>query len=208
MRHNDKPTRNCPADPGQARGFTLVELMVVVLIISIIAGLAVSIGAAMLTKGKEDKTRALLRLVGQAIAVYYEATGAYPGYPTDMPYPPPKNSTMDYDKEKVFLPTHYLLTDLQSVPAARSKLVNLPEGSMILDSADPTKGYLHDAYEAEVLYSPEGGNNNAPVLFSGGPDRTYSGDEPEEFNGSPIYFYVIDPTSSKDKDNIKYSLGE
>lgn len=63
-----------------ARGFTLIELMIVVAIIGILAAIAIPRFADLINKSKEGNTKGNLASVRSALRVYYADTeGIYPG---------------------------------------------------------------------------------------------------------------------------------
>jgi prepilin-type N-terminal cleavage/methylation domain-containing protein len=61
------------------RGFTLIELMIVVAIIGILAGIAIPQFANLVSKAQEGATKGNLSTLRSAIAIYYGDTqGVYP----------------------------------------------------------------------------------------------------------------------------------
>ena len=59
-------------------GWTLVEMMVAIMIISILAGLTLSIGSAVLGSSETRQTESLLKVLDSALAEYSEVRGAEP----------------------------------------------------------------------------------------------------------------------------------
>src|SRR4051812_31540285 len=60
------------------RGFTLVELLIVVVIIAVIAAVAIPKFSNSIRRSREASLRAELKLVRQAIDIFKSDTGVYP----------------------------------------------------------------------------------------------------------------------------------
>ncbi|MCD4670171.1 MAG: prepilin-type N-terminal cleavage/methylation domain-containing protein [Actinomycetia bacterium] len=82
------------------KGFTLVELMVVIIILAVLTGIAVPSYLALRNRAREQATRSEMLNIGTAIAIYEADTGHFPiaatmvlmipmletpGYMTDVP---------------------------------------------------------------------------------------------------------------------------
>jgi prepilin-type N-terminal cleavage/methylation domain-containing protein len=63
------------------KGFTLIELMIVVAIIGILAAIAIPQFASLVSKSQEGRTKANLGTVRSALSIYYGDTEGW--YPTD-----------------------------------------------------------------------------------------------------------------------------
>src|SRR3954454_17240373 len=64
---------------SRSKGFTLIELMIVVAIIGILAAVAVPKFADLVTKSKEASVKGALGAVRSALSIYYGDTeGSYP----------------------------------------------------------------------------------------------------------------------------------
>jgi prepilin-type N-terminal cleavage/methylation domain-containing protein len=71
----------------KTKGFTLVELMIVVAIIGILAAVAIPKFANLIVKAKEGATKGSLGAIRSAISIYYgDNEGIYPQNLTDTTY--------------------------------------------------------------------------------------------------------------------------
>jgi len=64
--------------PGIRRAFTLIELMIVVAILALLAGLAIARFGSLLDKSKEGATRGELSSLRSALYIYYSDNTFYP----------------------------------------------------------------------------------------------------------------------------------
>jgi prepilin-type N-terminal cleavage/methylation domain-containing protein len=91
----------CKKAKKAKKGFTLIELMIVVAIIGILAAIAIPRFAQMLEKSREGATKGNLSSMRSAISIYYsEKEGTWPGDLTTSytsylyPIPPAKASPL------------------------------------------------------------------------------------------------------------------
>lgn len=68
-----------PATPT-ARGFTLVELMVAVTVMAILVGMIAWAGGKALKQSEIQKTQTIMQVLEEAIQVFHNDRGYYPGY--------------------------------------------------------------------------------------------------------------------------------
>ncbi len=141
-------SRTC-ATRRTGRGFTLVELLVVMGILAVLVSLIVGVSTYVRSRSLEDDTRTRLTLIDSAMTEYYELTGNYPTEPTGGSDPTAADQLLD-------------------LPQSRDILMNL-EGEAIAGSGTPGR-YFVDSYGNEIIYRRTGGVGGRPVFISPGSD--------------------------------------
>ena len=128
-------------------GFTLIEILVVILIISILVALVASFTGVMISYSKAKGTQADLQVLLAAIRAFRDANDNYPNA-TDIAM---------------------LRTQLEATPQARERLANLSEQAY---PPDPGKDFL-DQFGRALRYDMDGGKGGEPVLISAGPNGMF-----------------------------------
>ena len=151
-----------PAD----KGFTLMEILIVIVILGVLVSLSVSIGSYLIDESGRKKTQAIQLCVLEAIDAFRDDTGEYPDGidPNDDP-----NS---YD----YLDTIAFIQELKLNPMAREKLKSLPEDAFPYDDpSDPNhRDLLADGFKCPqqmydkwfMVYNKSAGLGGRPVLIS------------------------------------------
>ncbi len=158
-------------------GVTLVEMLVVLGIIVVLAGLVVTLTLRVDTQSKENALRSAFALVGSALREYYEAKGQFPPQAERIAWAglAPK----DYPVALASVTTHIesLYQALRSVPAARQVLDRLSPGVVKRDGGAADLWSMSDPWGTvmDYVYVPD---STFPELISAGPDRLFgTGDD-------------------------------
>ena len=137
---------------GKNCGFTLIEMLVVILVIGILVALVVSVSGTIIRRGYIARTRTDLEMIMKAVQVYHEDTipHAYPSGPN--------------------------ISDL------RSQLLTVPRAADRLRKLNPKVSPANpqvflDWFGFRLRYSPEGGPAGSPLLTSPGPDGDFDTDD-------------------------------
>ncbi len=79
-----------PTFAGFRRGFTLVELLVVIVIILVLAGAGLTVGTSVLDKARKLSSESTATAIDQALNMFYSEYGTFP-IPSSVDIPAPPN---------------------------------------------------------------------------------------------------------------------
>lgn len=145
-------------------GVTLVEMLVVLGIIVVLAGIAVTVTLRVDTQSKENALRNAFALVGSALREYYEAKGEFPPQAERNP----ANALAHIES---------MYQGLRSVPASRQILDKLAHGVVKNEGGLADLRSMSDPWGTVMDYVcvPD---STFPELISAGPDRLFgTGDD-------------------------------
>ena len=175
-------------------GFTLIELMVVISIIGILAGLSLGVVSMVSKQNRIAATRATVQKLEAALNNYYTHAGSYPPTPEDYTLNADVVAmlTGDLNHDKIYNPN-----DGDLVKSSRWRGPYIPIDKKNTDS----EGNLNDMWGRPYRYyeneneSPRCDSNPTTFLFySLGPDRKATDESREQ---------VIDFSLEFNRDNIK-----
>jgi len=138
--HRDNLTG--PRTPA-ARGFTLIEMVVVMAILAILLLIIVTVGTSVKAYGKQKQTRTDVEVIHSAIMAYNEIAQQFPVQLADL---------MRYEKTDKMLRGHF----------PGKQFVTDATGTIIID--------IHDIYGRPFIYLSNGGAGGTPVVVSAGED--------------------------------------
>ncbi len=145
-------------------GTTLVEILVVVAVIMILAGLVTGIATSIDSYSRERGVRATLSLLDAALQEYYDFTGGFPL--ADDPVRSPGDNC------------EILYSALSSLPVSREVLEKI-SGKLIKNEfnagAVPPVYEIYDPWGTVLNYRYNSGDS-FPVLTSAGPDKNHATD--------------------------------
>lgn len=149
-------------------GFTLVELLLVMFILSVLVGLIVGVSWYVIEQGRKQETLSGQKRLMAAIDAYRKVTGSVP----NVVYKPDLTSSSDPT-----LVMSLLLTCLRTGSPTGILDVNSPLYRATLpflgDDSHPPITPTTDAYGKSMLYLYDGGVGGKPVIVSAGPDGKF-----------------------------------
>jgi type II secretory pathway pseudopilin PulG len=143
-------------------GTTLVEILVVIAVIMILAGLVTGIAMSIDSYAKEKGVKATFSVLDAALQEYYDFTGGFP-----LADDPGRSASANCE---------ILYSALSSVPVSREVLEKI-SGKVIKNEFNPTAvPPIYEIYDpwGTVLNYRYNSGDSFPVLTSAGPDRNWA----------------------------------
>jgi prepilin-type N-terminal cleavage/methylation domain-containing protein len=153
------PSSLNPLTPRRpAAAFTLIELLAVITIIGILAGLTLGAGGAVRRHGANSTAKAEVAALQAACERYYADYNSYPTTTNSMPDPSSSPNPTQYTSAGLTLFTNLIgSTTLTNAPT--SKRYFEPKPAMV-----NTNGYFIDPWGYAYGYNSDG--TNAPLIWS------------------------------------------
>jgi prepilin-type N-terminal cleavage/methylation domain-containing protein len=145
-------------------GVTLVEMLAVLSIIMVLAGIAVTVTLHVENQSKENALSNAFTLIGGALREYHEFTGKFP--------PQPERRAAN-----ALAHVELMYQELHSVPVSRQVLAKLDPALLKSEAGIAGVPELRDSWGSvlDYVYAPD---DNFPELISAGPDRLFgTGDD-------------------------------
>ena len=152
------------ANSRQNSGVTLIEMLVVLGIIVVLAGVVVTVTLRVDTQAKENALRNAFALVGSALREYYDTKGQFP-------------PQAERDSAKALTHIEAMYQELRLVPAAQQVLDRLSPGVVKNEGGAADLRSIRDPWGTvmDYIYLP---NDTFPEVISAGPDRQFgTGDD-------------------------------
>lgn len=179
------------------KGFTLMELMIVITIIGILAALTGGVVSVVMKQNKVDAAKANILRISMALEQYYNDNGAYPPTPAEGAGNASVIAALtgDLNMDGVYDPTPGSGDVPRTHPRWRRPYLQVERVQMDgrMNMVDPWRQpYRYFENEREAPRCKV--NPNSFLLFSCGPDLQATAGTRDE---------AIDPTLPHNKDNVK-----
>ncbi len=169
--------------PGERRGFTLIEILVVLFILGLLAAIVAGVSGYVMRSAGRRETASIQKVLLDAVQAYHDA-GNPKGYPPDR-YDPntydPNDSgralinyltgKIDETNNGSFDPTP--LWEGRQAKAAIEVLGRLPENAWDGGWNSP----VTDSWGRPMQYEADGGLGGSPVVISAGADGDFAKDD-------------------------------
>ncbi|MDY7011682.1 MAG: type II secretion system protein [Planctomycetota bacterium] len=162
------------------RGFTLIEMLVVIGIIAVLVMVVVGVSQLVIDKTGKTQTKLNMEVIHQAIEAYSEVKGNYPPDEDDFSDPYPDYSDRDWRAYKRGVK---LYDELSSVPQARARLANLGKDAIM--NIDGNNVFV-DGFDKYMEYFSDHGAGGTPVVISAGGDGRFGTDAEPEYKKDNI----------------------
>ena len=168
------------ADRG---GFTLVEMLVVIVIITILAAISIPVVFGVIAKAKDQTINADIQNIARGIEAYKVEMGSYP--PDFSTF-----SAMNADQKLAVINQH-----LRAKFPYRNIQTDIPPGLNLLNAQPNWNAKIADLnHPAEAIYFWLRG-------FTPDPQRPLAGPQPSATEVQRNNFFDLDPTQLQDADN-------
>jgi len=180
---------NAAARPRQ--GFTLIEMMAVIVIIAILAALIVSVGLYLRHDSGNKTTMATMDVLSTAIEAYQADKGFLPDEDRDGKV---SAAVTEIDAARERSKSLRRELELANLKCCDERVANLPQEALGSD------GTFVDGFGNPIDYRMNKGMGGASMLISAGPDgkfgyvKTSSPDD---------WWYPATPSGDREKDNIQ-----
>ncbi len=152
----------------QVRGFTLVEMLVVIGIIAVLVTIVVGVSQIVISRASVERTKVNMQVIHQAIEAFRDANdGNYPTEETIFPATPAGWTDDDWEAYKR---GNKLYDDLTLVPQARAHIASLGERAIMnIENND----CFVDGFKKYMDYRIDEGVGGTPVVISAGADGDF-----------------------------------
>lgn len=199
----------------RSRGFTMIELLVVVLVIGILAGIMVPVAMSVYNKGKITETQGFIKVLETAMEAYKSDMNVYPehtvGGPTFLYY------LLETGRNSPYIDRTKLQTSSSAIPAPTTVEALDSWGNPLLYYRAPILGKaaggggnarFHALQATSELSAALGnflGNDQSFNLWSPGPDGEDDSSD-HSSQQTPLYKNVGggDPTGETDDDIVNW----
>ena len=149
------------ADCHHNKAVTLIEMMVVLGIITVLAGIVVTLTLRVDNQSKERALDGAFALLNTSLRQYYEFRDTFPSQP-------------ERDSGLALAHIEFMLKELESVPDSRQVLNQLDPGLIKSEAGLPEVRELRDPWGTvlDYIYDHSAGDR-FPELISAGPDRLF-----------------------------------
>lgn len=156
-------------------GFTLVELLLVMFILSVLVGLVVGVSWYVIEEGRKKETLSSQKKLMAAIDAYRKVMGKVPDKAEGLLYEPDNTNTSTPYK---YNPDAQMQRLIVCLTTGKGDGAVLDVNSQIYKATHPflgesSTGVTTDAYGKSMLYLCEGGVGGKPVIVSAGPDGIF-----------------------------------
>jgi prepilin-type N-terminal cleavage/methylation domain-containing protein len=164
---------DAPSSPTSRRGFTLIELMVVIVIIAILMSIAVAIVSGIVTRARVATTEGLVKMLSESCKLYRQDFDVYPpgndSKALHMALGSPRRISMVKMQDGNIYTT--------KPPLIEFRAGQLEKGAPALQPPPPSA--IVDAWDQEIHYANPGKHNKKPEvdIWSDGPKKEKDEDD-------------------------------